>query len=156
MVDIDTRRIIDLLPSREIGDVAEWLSTFPNLEIVSRDGSVSYHSAVKQAGANIIQISDRFHLLKGLTDAAKRVITSLVAANIGIPVSASHYEGKETTDYWEKDFGREDFPTRKHNVNCEKKKRVVEKVLELTKQGWTRTKIAEEIVRCLENNSKRK
>ena len=41
MVDIDTRRIIDLLPSREIGDVAEWLSTFPNLEIVSRDGSVS-------------------------------------------------------------------------------------------------------------------
>lgn len=71
MVDIDTRRIIDLLPSREIGDVAEWLSTFPNLEIVSRDGSVSYHSAVKQAGANIIQISDRFHLLKGLTDAAK-------------------------------------------------------------------------------------
>ena len=35
MVDIDTRRIIDLLPSREIGDVAEWLSTFPNLEIVS-------------------------------------------------------------------------------------------------------------------------
>ena len=145
MVDIDTRRIIDLLPSREIGDVAEWLSTFPNLEIVSRDGSVSYHSAVKQAGANIIQISDRFHLLKGMTDAAKMLITSLVAANIGITVSASHYEGKETTDYWEKDFGREDFPTRKHNVNCEKKKRVVEKVLELTKQGWTRTKIAEEI-----------
>lgn len=116
-------------------DVAEWLFTFPNLEIVFRD---------------------RFHLLKGLTDAAKTVITSLVAANIGIPVSTSHYEGKGTTDYWEKEFGREDFPTREHNVNYEKKKRVVEKVLELTKQGWTRTKIAEEIVRCLENNSKRK
>lgn len=144
MVDIDSHRIIDLLPSREIGDVAEWLSTFPNLEIVSRDGSVSYHSAIKQADRNIIQISDRFHLLKGLTDAAKTLITSLVAANIGIPVSASHYEGTETTDYWEKDSVREDFPTKEHNVNCEKKKRVIEKVLELTKQGWTRTKIAEE------------
>ena len=96
MIDIDTHRIIDLLPTREIGDVAEWLSSFPNLEIVSRDGSVSYNNAVKQANANIIQISDRFHLLKGLTDAAKTVITSLVAANIGIPVSASHYDGKET------------------------------------------------------------
>ena len=97
MIDIDTHRIIDLLPSREIRDVAEWLSSFPNLEIVSRDGSVSYNSAVKQANADIIQISDRFHLLKGLTDAARTVITSLV-----------------------------------------------EKVLKLTKQGWTRTRIAEE------------
>ncbi len=102
MVDINSHRIIDLLPSREIGDVAEWLSTFPNLEIVSRDGSVSYHSAIKQEDRNIIQTSDRFHLLKGLTDAAKTVITSLVAANIGIPMSASHYERTETTGYWEK------------------------------------------------------
>lgn len=144
MIDIDTHRIIDLLPSREVGDVAQWLSTFPNLGIVSRDGSVSYCSAIKQADANIIQISDRFHLLKGLTDAAKAVITSLVAANIGIPVSASDYEGKETTDYWEKESAREDFPTREHNVNCEKKKRMIEKVLELTGQGWTRARIAEE------------
>lgn len=99
MVDIDTHRIIDLLPSREVGDVAEWLSSFPNLEIVSRDGSVSYNSAVRQADAGIVQVSDRFHLLKGLTDAAKSVMTSLVAANIGLPVSASHYEGKGTGDY---------------------------------------------------------
>ena len=115
MVDIDTHRIIDLLPSREVGDVAEWLSSFPNLEIVSRDGSVSYNSAVRQADAGIVQVSDRFHLLKGLTDAAKSVMTSLVAANIGLPVSASHYEGKGTGDYWEKEPQKEDFPTREHN-----------------------------------------
>lgn len=144
MVDIDTHRIIDLIPSREIADVAEWIASFPNLQIVSRDGSVSYHSAVKQANADIIQISDRFHLLKGLTDVAKTVITSLVAANIGIPVSASHYDGKETGDYWEKSSPKEDLPTREHNANYEKKKKVYEKVLELTKQGWTRTKIAAE------------
>lgn len=145
MVDIDTHRIIDLLPSREIDDVAEWLSSFPNLEIVSRDGSVSYNSAVKKADAGIIQISDRFHLLKGLTDAAKGVITSLVAANIGLPVSASHYEGKETSDYWEKESKKEDFPTREHNAGCEKKKKAIEKVRELTGQGWTRTEIAAEV-----------
>lgn len=48
MIDIDTHRVIDLLPSREIEDDAQWLSSFPNLKIVSRDGSVSYNSAVKQ------------------------------------------------------------------------------------------------------------
>ncbi len=102
MIDIDTHRIIDLLPSREIEDVAGWLSGFPNLKIVSRDGSVSYNSAVKQADEGIIQISDRFHLLKGLTDAAKKYITGILAANIGLPVAASHYEGTETAEYWMK------------------------------------------------------
>lgn len=142
MIDIDTHRIIDLLPSHEIGDVAKWLSSFPNLEIVSRDGSVSYNSAVKQANEEIIQVSDRFHLLKGLTDAAKKVITSLVTANIGIPVSSSHYEGKNTSDYWEKVIKKQDFPTREHNVNYDKKKKAIEKVLELTRQGWKRSEIA--------------
>ena len=50
MVDIDTHRIIDLLASRESADVAEWLKSYPNLEVVSRDGSVSYKSAIEQAG----------------------------------------------------------------------------------------------------------
>ena len=148
MVDIDTHRIIDLLPSREVGDMAEWLSSFPNLEIVSRDGSVSYNSAVRQADAGIVQVSDRFHLLKGLTDAAKSVMTSLVAANIGLPVSASHYEGKGTGDYWEKEPQKEDFPTREHNAAYEKKKKAVEKVRELTEQGWTCKEIAAEVGIC--------
>lgn len=145
MIDIDTHRVIDLLPSREIEDVAKWLYSFPNLEIVSRDGSVSYNSAVKQANEKIIQISDRFHLLKGLTDASKKVITSLVSANIGIPVSASHYEGNGTEDYWEKEIKKQDFPTREHDTNYEKKKKVIEKVLKLSSQGLKRTEIASEL-----------
>lgn len=94
MVDIDTHRIVDVLESREIDDVAQWLKTYPNLDIVSRDGSVSYNSAIKKANADIVQVSDRFHLVKGLTDAAKKHITRIVAANIGIPSGESHYEGK--------------------------------------------------------------
>ena len=57
MVDINTHRIIDLLPSREIKDVTEWLKSFPNLEIVSRDGSMSYNSSIKQADRSIVQVS---------------------------------------------------------------------------------------------------
>lgn len=145
MVDIDTHRIIDLLPSRQTEDVAKWLSSFSNLEIISRDGSVSYNSAIKQANENIIQVSDRFHLLKGLTDAAKKAITSVVTANIGLPVSASHYEGKETADYWGKEIKKDDFPTREHNQSYEKKKQTIKRVLELTNQGMKRTEIASEL-----------
>ena len=99
MVDIDTHRVVDLLASREVEDVAEWLRSYPNIRIVSRDGSVSYKSAIEQAGMDIQQVSDRFHLLKGLTDAAKKFISRLLSATYTLPTEASPYAGKLTGDY---------------------------------------------------------
>lgn len=117
---------------------------YPNLEIVSRDGSVSYNSAIKQANENIVQISDRFHLLKGLTDASKKYVTGLMTANFGVPASASHYDGTTSIDYWDKGT-KEDFPTREHNANCEKKTKMVNKAKKLEKQGYKLSKVAEEL-----------
>ena len=37
MIDIETHKIVDLLESRQEDDVAEWLKTFPNIEVISRD-----------------------------------------------------------------------------------------------------------------------
>lgn len=91
-----------------------------------------------------MQISDRFHLLKGLTDASKKYITSLVTANFGIPASASHYDGTASTDYWDKET-KEDFPTREHNANCEKKINLANKARELEEQGYKPGRIAEEL-----------
>lgn len=122
MIDIESHRIIDILDSREVKDVAAWLKTYPNLTVVSRDGSISYKSAIKEAGADIIQVSDRFHLLKGLTDGAKKYITSMIEANFSLPVSESHYDAIQTEDYWIKEIS-EDFPTREHKTNYEKKAR---------------------------------
>lgn len=141
MVDIDTHRVVDLLASREVEDVAEWLRSYPNIRIVSRDGSVSYKSAIEQAGMDIGQVSDRFHLLKGLTDAAKKFITRLLSVNFILPTEASHYDGKPTGDYWDKPI-KEDLPTTEHNANVQKKMKVVEHVRELRKQGFNKGEIA--------------
>ena len=141
MVDIDTHRVVDLLASRDVEDVAEWLRSYPNIQIVSRDGSVSYKSAIEQAGMDIQQVSDRFHLLKGLTDAAKEFISRLLSANFMLPTEASHYDGKLTGDYWDKPI-KEDSPTAKHNANVEKKMKVVKQVRELRKQGFNKGEIA--------------
>ena len=141
MVDIDTHCVVDLIASREVEDVAEWLRSYPNIQIVSRDGSVSYKSAIEQAGMDIQQVSDRFHLLKGLTDAAKKFISRLLAGNFMLPTEASHYDGKPTGDYWDKPI-KEDSPTAEHNANVEKKMKVVEQVRELRKQGFNKGEIA--------------
>ena len=142
MVDIDTHRVIDLLASREVEEVTGWLKSYPNLEVVSRDGSVSYKSAIEQAGRHIQQVSDRFHLLKGLTDAAKKFLQRLLSANFILPTEASHYEGKPTGDYWDKPV-KEDLPTVLHNANAAKKKKTVEQVRELRRQGFNKGEIAE-------------
>ena len=64
MVDLDRRKTIDMIDSREISDVTTWLNTFPALKIISRDGSLIYKKAIESTTANPIQISDRFHLIK--------------------------------------------------------------------------------------------
>lgn len=64
MVDLDTHRIIDIIDSRETTAVAEWLKTYPNLSVISRDGAQAYASASSNSHPEALQISDRFHLLK--------------------------------------------------------------------------------------------
>ena len=84
MVDLETKRIVDLLDSRDLDDVVEWLKTYPNLEIVSRDGSLTYAAAIRKAHPHAVQVSDRFHLLKNLTDYCKSYITKTLNFKIKI------------------------------------------------------------------------
>ena len=39
MINIDDHKIVDIIESRKDSDVAKWLKTYPNLELVSRDGA---------------------------------------------------------------------------------------------------------------------
>lgn len=87
MINIDTHRIIDIINSREYKDVVTWLKFFPNLQVVSRDGSIVYSNAIKDAYPDAIQISDRFHLLKNLTTYCKDFITKHLKAKIAIKSS---------------------------------------------------------------------
>lgn len=85
MVDLDTHRIIDLLPSRETQAVQEWLKTYPNIRIISRDGALTYASAASQAHPKAIQVSDRFHLVKALSEAVQKYIIREFPSRVEIP-----------------------------------------------------------------------
>lgn len=87
MVDLDTHRVVDLIRSRDGEEVTSWLKTFPNLEIVSRDGSITYAHSIAEAHPKAIQISDRFHLLQNLTKYCTEFFKSVVKANVKIPVT---------------------------------------------------------------------
>ena len=87
MVDLETHRIIDILPSRHTNDVQEWLATYPNICVISRDGSPSYASAATNSHPGALQISDRFHLLKGLSGAIDRYIIRQFPSRVEIPAT---------------------------------------------------------------------
>lgn len=85
MVDLDTHRVIDLIQPRDGEDVTSWLKTFPNPEIVSRDGSITYAHSIAEAHPKAIQISDRFHLLQNLTKYCTEFFKSTLKINVKIP-----------------------------------------------------------------------
>jgi len=76
-----------MIESRETEDVSRWLSGYPNLRIVSRDGSPSYAAAIAVAHPDAMQVSDRFHLFKNLTDRATVALQKLFQGRIAIPIT---------------------------------------------------------------------
>ncbi len=89
MVDLETHRIIDIIDSRETTAVAEWLKTYPNLSVISRDGAQAYASASSNSHPKTLQISDRFHLLKNLSEAVEKYMRRLFPTRLEIPATAA-------------------------------------------------------------------
>lgn len=58
--------------------------TYPNLEVISRDGGIMYKSASDKFHPEAKQVSDRFHVLKKLTDYAKDALKRLLKKQIMI------------------------------------------------------------------------
>lgn len=86
MVDLETHRIIDIIDSRETQQVEEWLKSFPDLQVISRDGAQTYASASTNSHPNALQVSDRFHLLKKLSEAVEKYMRRFFPSRLVIPV----------------------------------------------------------------------
>jgi transposase len=74
LVDLETHRLIDLLPERSGAVVAAWLREHPGVEIVARDRNGSYAQGVRQGAPDALQVADRFHLVDNLVDALERLL----------------------------------------------------------------------------------
>ena len=89
MINLENHRIIDMIPSRDTNDVCNWLKTFHNVEVISRDGAITYASAATNSHPDVIQISDRFHLIKGLSEVICKYIFREFPARVEIPLTES-------------------------------------------------------------------
>ena len=67
--DLERRRIVTLLPDREIATVEAWLADHPGIEIVARDRGGGYGEATAKALPNAVQVADRWHLMENASAA---------------------------------------------------------------------------------------
>lgn len=76
LVDMHTRRPVDVLADRRIGTTQAWLRDHPEVQVVCRDGSAAYAEAINTGAPQASQVSDRWHLWKGLSDATLKEVAT--------------------------------------------------------------------------------
>ncbi len=74
VVDLRSRRPIELLPDRSAETAEVWLRAHPEILLVSRDRGGDYAAAAKRGAPQAEQVSDKFHLLKNLRERIKELL----------------------------------------------------------------------------------
>lgn len=77
LVDLERRRVIDLLPERSAASFAAWLREYTEIRVISRDRGNDYIHGASTGAPDTVQVADRFHLLKNLSEAVEGVFRRL-------------------------------------------------------------------------------
>lgn len=73
-VDLERKQVVDLLADRKPETIAQWLKEHPGIEIISRDRGQEYIEGIAQGLPGVLQVADRFHLLRNLLEALQRMM----------------------------------------------------------------------------------
>ena len=73
LVDLQDHQIVDLLPDRSASSLESWLKSHPGVQLISRDRSGDYATGASNGAPHAVQVADRFHLQKNLSEAVERI-----------------------------------------------------------------------------------
>ena len=137
LVDATTRLPLTLWEGRDAEQLSRWLREHPGVEIVCRDGSLTYRQGIAAGAPGAVQVSDRFHLWQGLS----RRVQDIAAAHRGcLPTALPPAEDtgpapdEETTE-----DATADTPAGQHA------KRLFQAVYTLTEAGRSYSSVAREL-----------
>jgi transposase len=77
LVDLEARRVVDLLPDRTADTLAAWLRRRPPVALITRDRSPEYARAATAAAPQAVQVADRWHLLLNVRQMTERYLAGV-------------------------------------------------------------------------------
>ncbi len=80
LVDLERKKVVDLLPEREAGSFAAWLRDHPGVEVIARDRADVYADGARRGAPRAVHVADRWHLLRNLGEAMRTIVDSYHAA----------------------------------------------------------------------------
>jgi transposase len=79
LVDLERRRVIDVLEDRTSDTLATWLKQHPDIRIIARDRSTEYAKGASEGAPQAQQVADRWHLLLNVTQMVERFLNNVHA-----------------------------------------------------------------------------
>lgn len=143
LVDLETRRPIDLLPDAKLETIEGWLKEHPGIEVISRDRDTTFAGAARKGAPKAIQVADRWHLLQNLGDAIKRMLET--------DIGGLHATAVAMTDVEKQEKEKPPEQIKKNTVVVQSEEPMSrsdirhKKVKELLNEGWSMRKIAKQL-----------
>ena len=134
LTNIHNKKKVEVINSREKDEVVKTLKLFTKIKTITIDFSQTYKNAINEALPKAIQIVDRFHILKNLTDD----LNDYLKRNIADRTKMIDQEGK---------IGIEEEiilnkRQRSKKESAERKWKVIQEAQKLYKKGMNITNIA--------------
>lgn len=123
IVDLERRKVIDLIPDREAETLAQWLREHQTVETVARDRSPTYCNGIIEGQPDAVQVADRWHLLKNLADVLKCLIERLERKRKSAPARRSDERINDfvkVTHFIEPNFDLPDWEWMEHRLKVSK------------------------------------
>jgi len=150
LCDLESHRVVDLLPERSAESFRAWLGNHPGIEIISRDRGDYYIKGATAVAPNATQVADRWHLLSNLRKALIRIADrhpqQLLAAADSLhtqPVAVAELpaEGSAAPEASEDTVDTEIIVP----LPGDRRRQCYEKVMDLHRQGLSQREIARRV-----------
>ena len=76
VVDLERRKVIDILPDRQRGTIVAWLKENRQVRVICRDRGPGYGAAAAEAAPQARQVADRWHLFENASAAFLSAVRS--------------------------------------------------------------------------------
>jgi transposase len=149
LCDLERHRVVDLLPERSAEVLSGWLKQHPEVEVISRDRADEYIRGAGAGAPQAIQVADRWHLLRNLSDALKGAVdrhhADIQAAAREVVVANTPTPAPGQTDSPASEARPLARQTQRQNARRQRRKRLYDEVIALHGDGISQRVIADRL-----------